>query len=370
MGKKSTIKINHTTIEKEEEQAVKKVLRSKHLERGRITSALERQAEKKFGVKRAVAVSSGTGGLIAALASCGVGIKDEVVTTPFTFAATVNSIALLGAEPIYADINKESFNLNTNEINKKITKRTKAILTVDLYGNPADYAKIRDIADKYNLFIIADSSQSIGALFNGAPVSNFSDLQILSFFGTKSLTSGEGGMVLTNNKRLADKVNLLINHGQKRGETYNYLTVGWNFRPTDLQSALIALQLKRLDSIIIKRINNATYLNRALNDIFGLVTPKIEIDIKHVFSRYTIRVTEKFPLSRDGLKEYLIKRGVETQISYPKTLNQYQHLTFGVKKGELPVAEEISRQVLSLPIHQGLKRRDLNYLSKCFDQFR
>lgn len=360
---KKTICLSSPNIGREEIQLVDKVLLSGRLERGEVTKILEERVRRTFKVKQAVVTANATGGLIAGLRACGVGDGDEVITTPFTFAATVNSIILCNAKPVYVDIDKNTFNLNPNLIEERISRKTKAILVVDLYGQTAAYVKIRKIAKKYRLFIIADSAQAIGTKLHEKYISSYVDLQVFSFYGSKSFTSGEGGLVVTDSAQLADKINLYITHGQPRGKKYEYKEIGWNFRPSDIQSAIIHVQLSKLNSVNKKRIENANYLSKALSNVEGIIVPKIATRATHVFSRYTIRVTPKFPLSRGGLCDYLAKRGIETETVYPKPLHFYPHLSFGFKKGSLPEAEKATREVLSVPIHQNLATSDLKYIA-------
>jgi len=344
-------------------RAVKKVLLSRRLERGEVTKNLEEKAKKIFKARNAVTTANATGGLIAGLKACGVGDGDEVITTPFTFVATANSIVLCGAIPTYVDIDRSTFNLASDLIEEKISKKTRAILTVDLYGHPADYIRIQNIAKKYGLFVISDSAQAIGAKLKERNISYYVDLQVFSFFGSKGLTSGEGGMVLTNSSQLAARVNLYINHGQPRGLKYEYKEIGWNFRPSDVQSAIIYVQLSKLNSVNKKRIRNANYLSKMLDNVEGIVIPEVSAGSTHVFSRYTVRVTPKFPLSRNGLCDYLAKRGIQTEIAYPESLHFYSHLSFGFKKGSLPEVEKASKEVLSAPVHQNLTQSDLEYIA-------
>lgn len=357
------IKLTDPTIGGAEIDAVVNVLKSRHIERGDITLQLEQWLQKNFEAKHAVVTANGTAGLFTGLLACGLSRGDEIITTPMSFIATVNVILLCEITPVFIDIEQDTFNIDTSLVESKITKKTKAILAVDLYGHPAEYKKLHELADKYKLLLISDSCQAIGALYQGKTINQYTDITVFSFFNSKNLTSGEGGVFLTNSKTIADKVNLLINHGQKRGEKYNYLNVGWNFRPTDIQAAIIQEQLKRLELINSNRNKNATYLINHLSSIKGIICPKSESHITHAYSRFTIRVTDQFTLSRDELKKYLYKNGIETEVAYPKPLYDYPHVSH-YKKGKFPVAESIVKQILSLPIHQNLTKDDLNYMIK------
>jgi len=360
--------LHSPSMGKEERQAVYKLLSSKHLERGEATDKVEELVTKMFKSKYAICVTNATGGLLCSLKACGIGKGDEVVTTPFTFVATVNAIILCGAKPVYIDIESKTFNLDTTKLEKVITKKTKAIVTVDLYGHPVEYSKIKRVAKKYGLFVIADSAQAVGALYNKKQISSMVDIRVLSFYGTKSVSSGEGGLVLTNKFKLAKAVNLLINHGQTRGERYDYTTIGWNFRPTDLQSTIIDVQLKRLNWITKKRNENAKYLTKHLIKVNGIIPPYISPMVRHAFSRYTIRVTKTYGLTRDLLRKRMLEKGIETEIAYPKPLYKYKHLNFGYQNGILPETEKASREVLSIPVHQNLHKQDLDKIIRIFNE--
>lgn len=359
------IQLVNPTIGKNEIKAVTQVLLSKHLERNELTLDLEEIFKRKFNSSYAIVISNGMAALFTGLLACGLSSDDEVITTTFSHVATVNSILLTGAKPVFVDINEDTFNIDESKVEEKITNKTKIILVVDLYGHPAEYESLRKIANKYKLILIADSCQAIGSQYQNKSINHFADITVFSFFNSKTLSSGEGGVLLTNQKLIADKVNLLINHGQKRGEKYNFLEAGWNFRPTDIQSSIIKSQLKRLDFITSKRNENAIFLKNKLSSIEGIICPKVSLNVVHSFSRFTIRVTNKFCLSRDELKKHLYKNGIETEIAYPKPLYDYSYLN-KYKQDNFPVTENIVKQVLSLPIHQNITKKELNHIITVF----
>jgi dTDP-4-amino-4,6-dideoxygalactose transaminase len=362
MNKK--ILLCYTDIGGDEINSVVDVLKSRHLERGIVTERVENLIKKKFGVANAILTSNGTGALIAGLKACSVGMNDEVITTPFTFAATVNSIHLVGAKPVYADIDELTYNIDPNKIEKKITKNTKAILTVDLYGQPCNYEAISKIAEKYNLTVIADSCQSLGARYDHKFLYKGVSLQVFSFFGNKIITSGEGGLVITDNKNIANKFHHYINHGKDRGYGFKYKDFGWNFRPTDIESALLKYQLLKLNKIVKIRQENAKYLTSKLKNVDGVETPEVAKKAEHSYFRYTIRVNGKFPIKRDDLVLYLNKHNIECEVAYPKPLHYYKHLSFRNKKGDFPNAELAAKEVLTLPVNHSLTKRDMDYIYK------
>ena len=356
------IRLTDPTIGKNEWNAVKEVLQTKHLHRGEKTKLFEQMAAAKFGATYGIALSNGTGALCTSLLALGVTKGDEVITSPFTFIATANAILMCGATPVFVDIDPLTFTIDPSRIEEKITPKTKAILTVDLYGQPADYQKIRALAKKHHLVIVADSCQAIGAQYNNRPLTQFADAVVLSFYISKNITSGEGGMVLTNNKNVATKVNNLINHGQVRGKKYVFTSFGYNYRITDLQSALLLSQLQRVEHITKARQKNARLLSSKLAGIVGIQTPYIRPNSTHVFNRYTIRVKKQFGQARDHLYNQLLTRyGIETEIAYPKPLHVYHHIkSLGYHIGEFQEAEQTAKEVLSLPIHQNLHIKDIN----------
>ncbi len=359
------IKLNHLEIGGKEIQNIKRVILSGHLERSVKTENVENQIQKMFSVKHAILTSSGTSALIAGLKACDIGEGDEVISTPYTFVATINAIYLVGAKPVFVDINEHDYNIDTAKIEQKITKKTKAILTVDLYGQTCEYDKLTKLAKKYNLKIIADSCQALGAKYKGEYMFPGVSIQIFSFFGNKIITSGEGGLAITNDSKIAKNFSLLISHGKERGLGLDFTKVGWNFRPTDIQAAILENQLSKIPQFINKRKLNAKLLTSKLNKIKGIITPEITNGNDHSFFRYTIRITKKFPISREKLIEYLKLKNIDTEVSYPKPLHLYKKLPYYMKSGSFPNAERISKEVLTLPIHQKLTTAEIDYIYRC-----
>lgn len=357
------IKLVYPTIGGAEIASVIKVLKSGHLERGGVTLRLEKMLQERFNSRHSVVTTNGTAALFVGLLACGISSGDEVITTPFSFIATINVILLCAAIPIFIDIDQDTFNIDVSKIEAKITNKTKAILAVDLYGHPAKYDDLRALANKHKLLLISDSCQAIGAQYQGKAINHYADITTFSFFNSKNISSGEGGVLLTNQESIANKANLLINHGQKRGEKYSYLNAGWNFRPTDIQSSVMQAQLKRLDTICAKRRKNAEYLTNNLSAIKGIICPTSRPYIRHTFSRYAIRVTSDFLISRDKLKKHLDNNRIESEIVYPKPLYSYPHTT-QYKNGEFPIVESVVKEILCLPVHQNLKKNDLNHIVK------
>lgn len=356
------INITNIFINKNIETEVKKVLSSKFLVQGEKVKNLEEKLCKINAIKYAAVVNSGTAALHTALASIGLKEGDEVITTPFSFIATVNTILMCGAKPIFVDVEEDTFNINPDLIETQISNKTKAILTVDLYGQPCDYEKIRRIAKKHNLKIISDSCQAIGAYYKNKPVSKWVDIACFSFYATKNIMMGEGGALVTDDKKIYEFAKRFRQHGQDMEKPYIYHHLGYNYRSTDILAAIGLPQLAFLEKWTHQRRINAKKLILGLKNIPGIILPRELNNGEHVFHQFTIRVTDDFPLDRNKLYSYLLKNGVRTAIFYPTTLAEQLHVQKITlyRKGMYPVTEKLSRQVLSLPVHPYLKESDNN----------
>ena len=333
----------------EEKEAVVAVLESGMLAQGPKVEEFERAFAAMCGVRHAVATSSGTTALHLALLAHGIGPGDEVITSPFTFISSANSVLFVGATPVFVDIDESSYNIDPSLIEARITPRTKALMPVHLFGNPCDMEAIMAIAARHGLVVIEDAAQAHGASINGKKVGSFGT-GCFSFYPTKNMTTAEGGMVTSDNDQVAERVRLLRNHGMKRRYYHDFL--GYNFRMTDLQAALGLAQLAKLEVFNEKRIANARYLTEHLRDV---ITPQVKDGYRHVFNQYTIRVEG----DRDRLVEQLRKRGIGTGIYYPLPVHKqpiYQELGY---TDRLLVAEAMSQEVLSLPVHPALSQADL-----------
>ena len=338
---------------REEIDAVVSVLQSGHLVQGEMVERFERQFAEFVGAKHAVAVSSGTAALHVALLAHGVGPGDEVITTPFTFAATANAVLYTGAKPVFVDICEDTFNIDPDRIAARITPRTKAILPVHLYGHPADRAAIAEIAERRGIAIVEDAAQAHGAAIDGHTIGSVGTA-CFSFYATKNITTAEGGMVTTDDDRVADQMRMLRSHGQR--QRYQHEILGFNYRLTDLQAAIGLVQLQRLAEFTERRIANARFLTERLP---GAIVPRTRPGCRHVYHQYTIRV----PAHRDDVARQLNAAGVGTGIHYPMPVHKqklYRDLGY---TDELPVAERASREVLSLPIHPLLSNRDLEVIA-------
>lgn len=351
-------------ITQDEKKAVMDVLSSGMIAQGPKVAELEEGLAAYCGTKKAVAFNSGTAALHTAMHVAGIREGDEVVTTPFTFIATANTILMNRAKPVFADINPDTFNIDPKSIEEKITGKTKAIVTVDIYGQACDYEKIRKIAKKHDLIIIEDACQAIGAKHHGRMAGSLGDIGCFSFYATKNITCAEGGALATDNERFAADSKLFRQHGMTEPGAYDYNDIGYNYRTTDINAAILIGQLKRVEAINNKRIENAAFFDREFRDIEGITTPYCEKGNRHVYHEYTLKV-DGFKLGRDELLSYLKKKGVGAAIYYPKPLHLCNTFrSMGYKEGDFPVAEDVNKKVLSLPVHPLLTYAELKEIAE------
>ncbi|MBT4935420.1 aminotransferase class V-fold PLP-dependent enzyme [Candidatus Woesearchaeota archaeon] len=345
----TSIPIAKPIIGKEEKQAVLDVLNSGNIVQGKKVQELENAFAQFCGTKYAVAVSSGTAALHASLYAIGIKEGDEVITTPFTFVATANSILMQNAMPVFVDIDPETYNIDPHKIKEKITSKTKAIIAVDLYGQIHDYTEIKKIANEHNIKIIEDACQSVGAELNGMKAGNFGDLAVFSLYATKNMMAGEGGIITTNNEEYATRIKQFRFHGKNDENKYEYQDLGYNYRMTDMQAAIALEQLKKIDQFTETRIRNATILSNGLQNISGITVPKT--NGKHVFHQYTIKL-HNFHITREQLQTHLKENNIGSNIFYPYPLHvQPNFKRFGYQEGDFPITEKVCTQVLSLPVH-------------------
>ena len=348
------------------------VLKSGMIAQGPKVRELEEKFSKKCGTKYCAAVNSGTAALHSALFAAGVKAGNEVITTPFTFIATANSILMVGAKPVFVDIDEKTFNLNPDEIEKKITDKTKAIIPVHLYGLMADMEKINDIAKKYNLKVIEDAAQAHSAEINKKKAGSISDIGAFSLYATKNMMSAEGGLVTSNNEYFIEKVKSFRHHGQSPNKQYNYIDFGYNYRMTDIHASIALNQLAMLSDFNKKRNKNANLYNKYLKDIDGIITPFIPEGYNHVFHQYTIKIkSELFGHSRNEILEELNKRGIYPGIFYPEPLHLFPSFQkFEYKKSDFPISERISTEVISLPVHPAVGEKDVIRISEIIKNFK
>ncbi len=319
---------------------------------------LEKQLALFTGSKYAVTCSSGTDALLLSLMALGIKRGDEVITTPFTFIATAEVIAFLGAKLVFVDIDEKTYNINPRKIEESITKKTKAILPVSLYGQPADMDEINRIAKKYDLKVIEDGCQSFGATYKNQKSCNLSDIGCTSFFPSKPLGCyGDGGAVFTNSKELADKIKMLLNHGQN--ERYKHKYIGINGRLDALQAAILLVKLKYFPTEIKQRKDIGNRYTKLLSDS-NIITPYIKNDRTSVYAQYSIRVQ-----NRDKIIEKLNTLGIPTAVHYPMPLHLQKCFEYlGYKNGDFPISENISKEIMSLPMSPYLEKNDQDIIIK------
>jgi perosamine synthetase len=345
----------------DEKKAVMEVLDSGMLAQGPRVKAFEEAFAQMCGVKHAIATSSGTTALHVALLANGIGPGDEVITSAFTFIASANSILFTGARPVFVDIDPRTFNLNPDLIEAAITPKTKAIMPVHLYGLACDMDPILRIAKKHGLAMIEDACQSHGAEYKGRKVGSFGT-GTFSLYPTKNITSGEGGMITTNESAIDEKCRVIRQHGMRR--RYYHDELGFNFRMTDLHAAIGLAQLPKLEKFNAQRRANAGYLSKNLK---GVVAPYIPEGQTHVFHQYTVRVSAE---KRDGLRAHLQERGVSSEVYYPVPIHKQSFYVADLGyMDSLPLTENAALEVLSLPVHVGLSASDLETIVAAVNEF-
>jgi dTDP-4-amino-4,6-dideoxygalactose transaminase len=342
------LKAQYAAIEQEIDAAIKEVLLSTQFILGPAVRDLEQRVAAYCGCKYGVGVASGTDALRLTLTALGIGPGDEVITTPFTFIATANTISHCGARPVFVDIDPRTYNIDPATIEAAITERTKAIVPVHLYGQPADMNPIMELAEVHGLYVIEDAAQAIGASYKGRRVGSIGHASCLSFYPTKNLGAyGDGGMVVTNDAALVEKVDVLRRQGSK--QKYHAQGLGFNSRLDSLQAAILRVKLKYLDGWNEARRRVAQRYNKLLADL-PVTTPYEAPDVYHVYHQYTIQASQ-----RDALAAYLKEHGVGTMIYYPVPLHlQGLYVRLGYGEGSLPASEAASRKVLSLPMYPEL----------------
>lgn len=387
------LKRQYETIKEDGDKAVLKVLNDAKYIMGENVLSFEKEFASYIGVKYAISVGNGTDALIIALKALGIGHGDEVITTPFTFFATAESISFVGATPVFVDVLKDSYNIDPEEIEKAITENTKAIMPVHIFGQAADMDEINKIAKKHGLYVIEDSAQAAGGAYKGKKIGTFSDLACFSFFPTKNLgCAGDGGMIVTDNDDLAVMVKALRTHGSgENGQRaynilndikaevaedlnadntvynplkyYNYL-IGHNSRLDELQAALLRVKLKKLDYWNNMRRTHADFYNENLKGT-EFITPVVKDYAEHIYHLYILQ-SEK----RDALCKYLKEKGVATGIYYPVPMHlQKVYKPLGYKKGDLKNSEYLADRTFAIPMFAELKEEEKEYIVKCLKEF-
>jgi dTDP-4-amino-4,6-dideoxygalactose transaminase len=344
--------------------AVAMVLASQQFVLGREGAALEQEIAALCGVRHGIGVASGTDALILALRAVGVRAGDEVVLPPFTFVATGSAVSALGARPVFADIDRATFNLTAQQISRRITRNTRAIVVVHLYGLAADMDPIRAVANEHGLPVVEDNAQAIGAKYKGRPTGSLGDIACLSFYPTKNLGAyGDAGMITTDSRELDSRLRTLRNHGQS--SRYNSTEAGWNSRLDEIQAAILRVKLGHLKAWENARRDNAARYAKHLGGIAGIEVPLVPDDCEHVFHQYTIRAQR-----RDELQKFLTEREIGNAVYYPVPLHlQPIYGVLGKTRGSFPEAEKAAAEAISLPMFPELRADQIEHVAKTVAEF-
>lgn len=366
---KKNIPYSHQWIDEKDIKEVVKVLKGDWITQGSKVDEFEKAAAKYCGAKYGVAFSSGGAALHSAFNAADISAGDEVITTPLTFTAAANAIVYCGGKPVFADIQENTLNINPKEIEKKITKKTKAIAPVDFAGHPCDYEEILKLAKKHKLLVIEDAAHAFGSAYKGKRIGSFADMTILSFHPVKTITTGEGGMILTNNKDFYEKLKIFRHHGivkkpKKGGWYYEIENPGFNYRLTDFQCALGLSQMKKLDGFIKRRREIVANYNKAFKNIKEIIIPTEKNYVKSAWHIYVVQLClDKLKVNRKKIFEELQKDGLGVQVHYmPLHLQPFYKKKFGCKKGDFPIAEKYYDRAITLPLFPKMANKDIKYI--------
>ena len=361
------IPYSHQWIDNKDIKEVVKVLKSDWLTQGPKVEEFEKAIAKYCNAKYGVAFSSGTSALYAAYKTAGIKEGDEVVTTPLTFVATSNMISVLGAKPVFVDVEQDTLNINPELIERLITSRTKAIATVDFAGVSCDYDKILKIAKENKLLLVEDACHALGTEYKGRKLGSFADIAIVTFHPVKHITTGEGGVALTNNKNFYEKLKIVRNHGiikkpEKGGWYYEVKEPSFNFRITDIQCALGISQLKKIDRFLKRRREIIAKYNKAFKDVKEIILPTEKNYLKTARYIYPIQVKKQ---NRKKVFSNLQEQGIGIQIHYmPLHLHPFYKKRFEYKKGDFPIAEEYYERAITIPLFPKMTNREVDYVIK------
>jgi perosamine synthetase len=356
------IYLSRPDITEKEIEAVCSVLRGPNLSLGPKLVEFEQVFTKYIGRKRAVAVNSGTSGLFLCLSALGIKHGDEVITTPFTFIASATSIMMTGAKPVFVDIDPVSLNINPDGIESAITENTKAILPVEVFGNPAGFDKICEIADKHNLPVIEDSCEALGSSLKGKITGTFGKVSVFAFYPNKQITTGEGGMILTDDNNLADLCVSLRNQGRDKVTGWlSHQRLGYNFRISDINCALGIAQLSRIEEIKAKRGQVAQWYQEMLSDDNRLIVPKAAQNCDISWFVFVVRLAESFSrVERDRVIEKMTNYGIQVSNYFPPVhLMPFIKKQFDYKQNDFPITEKVSESTIALPFYNNLSKDEV-----------
>jgi len=336
---------------------------------GKYVEKFEEGFSKYIGCEYGITTTSGTTALHLAMASLGLKKGDEVIVPSFTIVSTIFAILYTGATPVLVDSDPETWNIDINQIEEKITENTKAIMPVHIYGHPCDMDPIMDLAEDYDLFVVEDAAEVHGAEYKGKKAGGIGDIGCFSFYANKIITTGEGGMIVTNNEEIAEKASSLKDLAFSKERRFQHDDVGFTYRMTNIQAAIGVAQLENIEEYVEMRRRNAILYNKYLKDIEGIRLPVEKPWAKNVYWMYSILIEDDFGISRDELMEKLREKGIETRTFFIPMHEQPALLQRGLFKGEkYPVAEEISRRGIYLPSSSGISENEIKTISSFIDQ--
>jgi perosamine synthetase len=361
------IHLSRPDITEKEIEAVCGVLRSPNLSLGPKLAEFEEAFARYIGTKRAVAVNSGTSGLFLCMLALEIGSGDEVITTPFTFISSATTIMMAGAKPVFVDIDTVSLNIDASKIESKITDKTKAIMPVEVFGNPAGFDKICEIAQKHNLIVIEDSCEALGSALNGKKAGTFGAMSVFAFYPNKQITTGEGGMILTDDDDLADICVSLRNQGRgKGGDWLDHERLGYNFRLSDINCALGIVQLSRIEQTKVKRRQVAKWYQQMLSDDDRLIVPTEPPGCDMSWFVFVVRLTDDFTLEqRDKILEAVKEHSIQVGNYFPPVhLQPFMAKCLGYKQGDFSVTESVCKSTIALPFYNNLTKDDVAIVCK------
>ena len=353
------IPVARPAIGQDEISAVTAVLESGMLAAGERVLEFEKKFADYCSTTHAVAMMNGTAALHTALLAADIGPGDEVIVPSFSFIATATAVSMTGAKPVFVDVNEQTFGIDPAQVEDSVTPKTRAVIGVHLFGQPFDIPGIQHVCDSHNLILIEDAAQAQGAMYNGAKTGGFGQFGCFSFYATKNMTTGEGGMVTTGDKAYSERLRLLINHGQS--EKYLHTRLGYNYRMTDIAAAIGLVQLKKLEKFNMRRRKNAEYYDTHIS-VNGLVTPSVAPGMYHVYHQYVIRLTDEFPMKRGDFMEYLKVKGIGTAVHYPLPIHHQPLYARANEPDSCPVSTSLASSVLSIPVHPLLDQKELAYI--------
>jgi len=357
--KQKNIPMSFPDITIEDVQAVTEVLHSGRLALGPKIEEFERLIAEYVGVKYAIAVSSGTAALHLIVKSLGLKTGEEVLVPSFTFVASVNAILYVGAKPVFVDIEPDTYNLDPEDLKRKITPKTKAIMVVDVFGHPAEWDEIMEIAQEYGLKVIDDSCEALGAEYKGRKIGTFGDAAAFAFYPNKQITTGEGGIIVTNSDKIAQLCRSMRNQGRGvMGAWLEHERLGYNYRMDEMSAALGVSQLKRIETFLKKRESVARMYTIRLKNLDWIRPPQVKDYVKMSWFVYVITVEQG--IDRDQIMKYLGSRGIPTRAYFsPIHLQSYIRRLLNTKEGDLPVTEDIAKRTIALPFHNNLSEEEI-----------